>query len=119
MTMRSLIGFAARLRTKINLKLPIVTWIIRHAAFILTRYRIGKDGHTAWRRLTGRDWNGNVAEFGEQVLGKLALKKPWTGSKDESKKSKKGKIACREKRPRHLDRQISAHERTHNLIGVR
>ena len=91
MTRRILIGFEARLKTKVNLKLPIVTWIIRHAAFILTRYRIGKDGHTAWTRLTGRDWNGNVAEFGEQVLGKLALKKPGTGSKDGSKKNKKGK----------------------------
>ena len=48
-------GFAARLKTKVDLRLPIVLWIIRHAAFVLTRYRIGKDGHTAWRRLIGKD----------------------------------------------------------------
>ena len=96
MTRRILIGLEARLKTKINLKLPIVTWIIRHAPFVLNRYRIGKDGHTAWRRLTGKDWNGSVAEFGEQVLGKLALKKPGTGSKDGSKKNKgKRKLADR------------------------
>ena len=80
-----------RLKTKVDLRLPIVSWIIRHAAFVLTRYRIGKDGHTALRRLIGRDWTESVAQFGEQVLGKLALKKPGTGSKDGSKKTKKWK----------------------------
>ena len=84
-------GFEARLMTKVDFRLPIVLWIIRHAAFVLTRYRIGKDGHTAWRRLNGRDWIRSVAEFCEQVLGKLALKKPGTGSKDGSRKTKKGK----------------------------
>ena len=56
MTRRLLMGFEARLKTKVDLRLPIVFWIVRHAAFVLTRFRIGKDGHTAWRRLNGRDW---------------------------------------------------------------
>ena len=61
-------------------------WLIRHAAFIITRYQVGHDGHTAWRRLTGKAWNGTVAEFGKQVFGKLALKQPST-----ERKVKRGK----------------------------
>ena len=83
---RLVLALEARLRQKLDLASPIVKWLIRHAAFILTRYQVGHDGHTAWRRLTGRNWSGVVAELGEQVLGKLALKRPST-----DRKVKKGK----------------------------
>ena len=49
------------------MRLPIVKWFIRHAAFVKTRYQVGHDGFTAWKRLTGRTWDGIVMEFGEQV----------------------------------------------------
>ena len=61
--------------------MPIARWLVRHAAFIVTRYQVGHDGLTPWRRLTGKSWTGTVAELGEQVLGKLALKKPSTDRK--------------------------------------
>ena len=72
---RLVLALEARLRLILDLKLPVVRWLIKHAAFIITRYKVGHDGHTAWRRLTGKAWSGTVAEFGEQVFGKLALKK--------------------------------------------
>ena len=78
---RLVLALEARLRLKLDLTLPVVRWLIRHAAFIITRYQVGHDGHTAWRRLTGKAWNGTVAEFGEQVFGKLALKRPATERK--------------------------------------
>ena len=83
---RLVLALEARLRLRLDLQLPIVRWLVRHAAFVFTRYQVGHDGLTPWRRLTGRTWNGVVAEFGEQVMGKLALKKPST-----DRKVKKGK----------------------------
>ena len=76
-----MLALEARLRLKLDLKLPVVRWLIRHAAFIITRYQVGHDGHTAWRRLTGKAWNGTVVVFGEQVFGNLSLKRPATERK--------------------------------------
>ena len=81
-----ILALEERLKTKIDLTLPVVRWVIRHAAFLHTRFSVGHDGMTPWRRLTGRNWTGSLVEFGERVLGKLALKKSST-----DKKSKRGK----------------------------
>ena len=83
---RLALALQASFRQKLDLALPVAKWFIRHVAFIFTRYQIGHDGHTAWRRLTGRNWSGVVAELGEQVLGKLAFKRP-----SADRKVKKGK----------------------------
>ena len=83
-----MLALEARLRLKLDLTPPVVRWLIRHAAFIITRYQVGHDGRTAWRRLTGKVWNGTVAEFGEQVFGKLAPKKPGTDRKVKRSKRK-------------------------------
>ena len=89
---RHVLALQARLQQTVNLKTPVMAWLIRHAAFVLTRYSVGHDGLTPWRRLTGKCWNGVMAEFGEQVMAKLALKKPPTDKK--AKKTKK-KLAPR------------------------
>ena len=62
---RMLLGLEARLRGIVDLKLPIVKWFIRHAAFVKTRYQVGHNGFTAWKMLTWRTWDGIVMEFGE------------------------------------------------------
>ena len=102
---RMLLGLEARLRIKVDLRLPIVKWLIRHAAFVKTKYQVGHDGFTAWKRLTGRTWDGIVMEFGEQVRGKLALKKPST-----EKKAKKGKKKLAERNV--LGTWLGIHPRT-------
>ena len=86
-----LLALEDRLKVKIDVKLPVVKWMIRHAAFLHTRYSVGHDGLTPWRRLTGKNWTGAVVEFGECVLGKLALKKPNLDKK--AKKTKKKLVA--------------------------
>ena len=105
MMRRMLLGLEARLRIKVDVRLPIVKWLIRHAAFVKTRYQVGHDGFTAWKRLTGRTWNGIVMEFGEQVRGKLAMKKPST-----EKKAKKGKKKLAERNV--LGTWLGIHPRT-------
>ena len=83
---RLTLALEARLHQRVSTKLPIMAWLVRHAAFVLTHFQVGHDGLTPWRRMTGRHWSGMVAEFGEQVMGKLAKKQP--GS---TKKQKRGK----------------------------
>ena len=81
-----LLGLEARIKENLDPALPLMKWLLRHAAFLLTRYSIGHDGLTAWRRLTGKNYSGTVVEFGERVFGKLALKRPAT-----KRKAKRGK----------------------------
>ena len=76
----------ARLQQRVSAKLPVMAWLVRNAAFVFTPFQMGHDGFTPWRRLTGKPWNGTAAEFGEQVICKLAKKK--LGS---TKKEKRGK----------------------------
>ena len=44
---------------------PAIPWMVMHAAGTLNRYKRGKDGMTAYRRLRGKDHEVRVAEFGE------------------------------------------------------
>ena len=53
----------SKLKSKIDPNHSMLTWIARHAAFLLTRFRIGDDGKSAYQRAVGREWrrpNGGV-----------------------------------------------------------
>lgn len=47
---------------------PLMVWLPRHAAFLLTRYRVGTDGKTAFERTYGRKWRIPLVRFGESIL---------------------------------------------------
>ena len=47
-------------------------WLIRHSAWLLTRYLIKKDGRSAYERLRGREFKGEIVELYEQVHFKVA-----------------------------------------------
>ena len=61
-------GLERRLGKRIPRDHPIVPWIIRHAAGILNRRLVGKDGKTAHERARGRRWRKKGAEMGETVF---------------------------------------------------
>ena len=76
---------------------PVLRWLVRHAASLITRYQVGKDGRTAYERWKGKQHKKELAEFGECVHFKhsTAAKKPtkleaqwedgiWLGLADES-----------------------------------
>ena len=46
---------------------PLLPWLVRHAGATISRYQRGKDGLTAYRRLRGRDFDRQIAEFGECI----------------------------------------------------
>ena len=56
-----------RLGSRIDEKDPLMSWIPRHAANCVSRYRIMDDGRTPDQRRCGRTWQRPVVEFGESV----------------------------------------------------
>jgi len=68
-TLRS--ALEAKIGEPIKLDAPIVPWIVRHAAYILTRCRVLPDGRTAMQKMKGRTVNVPWVPLGETVLFKL------------------------------------------------
>jgi len=61
----------AQLESRIGEELPndhdLLPWLVTHAAALLSRFKVGEDGMTAYRRLRGREFQLPIAEFGESV----------------------------------------------------
>ena len=64
-----------KLMSRISMDHSLLAWLVGHAAFLLSRIPIGKDGRTAVERWTGRTYRREIAIFGEHVLWKTVLKK--------------------------------------------
>ena len=47
---------------------PLRSWLLRFAAQVMNKMRIGKGGKTSELRRTGRRWRQPVAQFGEKSL---------------------------------------------------
>eukprot|EP00973_Karenia_brevis_P045624 6318867-Karenia_brevis.AAC.1 len=54
------------LKMKVSDKHLILPWISRHAAYLMSRLKIGTDGETAYGRRTGRIWSKPLILFGER-----------------------------------------------------
>ena len=50
---------------------PLVQWLPRHAATVVSRYRVGEDGFTAEQRRSGKRWRQPAIPFGSKVLVRL------------------------------------------------
>ena len=50
---------------------PAFAWILRHAVMLLNWRQVGWDGLTAWHRLTGQPYAGELLKFGATVLYRL------------------------------------------------
>ena len=55
------------IRRKLNNKEPLMSWMVRWAAMVASRYLVGKDGKTAYERRRGRKCKTPIAVFGEKV----------------------------------------------------
>ena len=53
---------------EVHAKHPILPWLISHAAAVINRAQLGKDGLTAFRRWKGRDFRRALPPFVEVVL---------------------------------------------------
>ena len=53
---------------KLDQDSPMLAWIVESAGTIITRYRIGSDGRTAYQRLKGKRPSNMIVPLGEKVL---------------------------------------------------
>ena len=56
-----------RLKRQLDWSEPLATWLVRHSANCLSRYRSQNDGKTPDQRRTGKFWRRQVVEFGEKA----------------------------------------------------
>ena len=68
-TLRS--GLEAEVGDNMNIDSPIILWLVRHAAYLITRSEIKSDGKTALHNMKGRKTTVVLTSFGETVLFKL------------------------------------------------
>ena len=60
-------GLEQRLGVKLSGKHPVMSWLVEHAADLLSRYQVGDDGRTGYERLKGKKCKMEMVEFGEKV----------------------------------------------------
>ena len=58
----------------VNVKSLLAPWLVRHCAWSLTRFAIGADGQTAFKRQRGMDNVGETACFGEAICYRIPLR---------------------------------------------
>jgi hypothetical protein len=64
----------ARASTALDAKSMLVPWMVRHGAWLLIRFAVGPDGATAYERMRGKPYRGDMAEFGESINYKLVAR---------------------------------------------
>jgi len=53
-----------RIKIVIDVQHPVFAWLVEHAADMYTKFYVGDDGCTAYRRLKGKECRGELLEFG-------------------------------------------------------
>ena len=56
------ISLEENLGCSVNIEHPIVPWLVRYAGEVITRFRVRRDGRTAFRKLKGYDPSKPVVE---------------------------------------------------------
>ena len=60
-----------KLGHKVDSKSIILPWLVRHAAYVLSRFVTRDDGRSAWARLRGKECDSPLAQVGETVDFKI------------------------------------------------
>ena len=58
-------------KMEITTESPLLSWLVRHCGWILSRYAVRADGRTGYSRLEGRENTSGMAIFGEAIWYKL------------------------------------------------
>ena len=67
---------------KLQLNHPVVSWMIKHTAAQITRYRVRASGMTSYQMMKGRKCVEPIAEFGECILFRPLKTKSETAHKN-------------------------------------
>ena len=60
-----------KVQQKIRLDHPIVPWMVRHSAALITRCRVRPNGRTPLEMMKGHKTHSKITEFGEIILFKI------------------------------------------------
>lgn len=66
------LGLESRLGIKLGGTHPVMTWLVEHAADVLSKYEVGLDGRTAYERSKGKPCTHEMVEFGERIRFKYS-----------------------------------------------
>ena len=69
---------------KLNLDMSIVPWMVRHAAYLITRCRVRSYGKTSLQLMKGQKSLTELVPFGEIVMFKIPKTSQAVGSFEES-----------------------------------
>ena len=87
------VGTGRRIGERAETNWPVLTLVAEHAAMMLNRYQIGRDGRAAYRRTIGKGCVQKVVECGEQVHVK-PKRRPQTNRKQSLDSKWKAGKAC-------------------------
>ena len=68
MTRTLKLDLEARLGQVLSVSKLVLPWLVLHAAAIHNKYVMGTDGRTAWARLKGKKYSGEIWEFFQPVF---------------------------------------------------
>ena len=57
---------------RLLLKHHVIVWLIRHVAWLMTRYNTGRDRCSPFKRIFGKPCDGSIYKLGERVHYKLS-----------------------------------------------
>ena len=60
-------GLEQRLAQRLSEKHPFTAWLVERAADLLSKYQVGDDGKTEYKRWTGKPFHEGQIEFGEKI----------------------------------------------------
>ena len=60
---------------KVWLDHDLISWMIRHSAWLITRFRVRASGHTAYELIRQLKYGGAIVEFGEIVWARIPTTK--------------------------------------------
>ena len=80
-TLRS--ALSEKIKEPVTIDSPIIPWLIRHAAYIITRCKIHSCGRTPMERIKGRKAYVALIPFGEAVMFKLPKTNRRTGDLED------------------------------------
>ncbi|CAK0869006.1 unnamed protein product [Prorocentrum cordatum] len=73
-------------KTKVTSQSVILPWLVRHSAYIITRFVLKSDGQSAWATIRGKEFTFSLAGVGETVDFKLIRKDQSFKRRDESER---------------------------------
>ena len=104
-TLRDALG--SRYGKRIDGPSVMIPWMVQHAARIINRFRVGKDGRTAHQRVKGRGFQQETVQFGEcawclkpKLVGKNKADVRWEGGGGLARNQRQVRITLHRDRPR-------------------